>query len=676
MSKSLGDFYESITESSSTVRRGSLTLLAVGTYLLATAAEITHVQLVISDQQINLPLINIPVDLEKFYFIAPIIFICLQIKFTIQLFAHQDRVNLIRKKLSKKHWHKEKKLFLPIALFNLSQYSSFNQKYITWLLNSIFFVSTTIFPVAVLIFFQASFVPYHDAFYTTVHQMFCTLSILCAGLIYVRGKGKNLISRPKKVVQLAPIVLPFFILWMIVFVVDFPRTIEDNEKTIPILGIKLNDLFDRNIVIENEDLMSKKIDEITLSKLRIDALSNTLRALELQTSDENKSVYSEEFSSQLYKQSKSTEDGIRKQAERGIKILKGRNLSFATFNNVEMRKLNAVGVDFSHASFFHVDLEGSNVLSSNFSNVYIEKSNLSNIKAHQTNFTFSNLDSVEIDSGNFNRANFDNANIAFSKLMLSFLFNISAKESTWVMNDLSASAFSFSNFEEALFLMNNYQNTNFLNAETTHSRFFTRDFFIDDYQRVFGSSYASKKLTPEEIRTGFSQEYIAVSQLGLIEDVYESPESFFYKLKKTYEFFMSAAPDFPEPSLSAEQFDQLSIGVKVQKGGHQSLDAINYTNVDTFLKRKCLDNKSRKSIIKQMVDELPKNLSRVRWAKGIGDQDQLAAALDELIKSTLKSLQETCKPDITLKELNIPKKIPYLFRAVPSIEIRFIEHDL
>lgn len=177
---------EAVNESSDTVNTGWLIFLAIMAYLLVAVAGVTHKDLLLSSD-ISLPILQVKIDLTRFFLFAPILLVLFHIGIVSQL------VLLARKTLefdmamrliepTERRTH-PLRLELHNFFFVQAIAGPDRSRVMGTLLHGMSWLTLVVLPVVLLLYVQVVFLPYHDALITWVHRI--ALSVDIAMLVTV-----------------------------------------------------------------------------------------------------------------------------------------------------------------------------------------------------------------------------------------------------------------------------------------------------------------------------------------------------------------------------------------------------------------------------------------------------------------------------------------------------------
>jgi uncharacterized protein YjbI with pentapeptide repeats len=197
--KKLRPLLESLNQSCSTARNGWLFLLATVAYLFVTVISVTHRDLFF-DTPVKLPLLGTDVPLSRFFLFAPIAVILLWFGVLLQHSALHDKLNIFNARVaaSTKLAGRTRDDDLVDAIrMELSTY--FFAQYIAGpgqfrvrrgFLLVTFWATLGLAPLVVLLWFQISFLPFHDESVTAWHQFYVVLGLVLFLFLTPMARGR------------------------------------------------------------------------------------------------------------------------------------------------------------------------------------------------------------------------------------------------------------------------------------------------------------------------------------------------------------------------------------------------------------------------------------------------------------------------------------------------------
>lgn len=171
---------EAVNSSSDTAHTGWLIFIGTMSYLLVAVAGVTHKDLLLS-RDIALPLLQVNIELTRFFLFAPILLVLFHLGIVSQL------VMLARKALefdtairmlevSDKRTHP---LRLELSNFFFVQAIAGPERspVMSFFLHAMSWLTLILLPVFVLLYVQVAFLPYHDVMITWAHRIALTADI-------------------------------------------------------------------------------------------------------------------------------------------------------------------------------------------------------------------------------------------------------------------------------------------------------------------------------------------------------------------------------------------------------------------------------------------------------------------------------------------------------------------
>ncbi len=196
-----------LNEASSAARNAWLAFLALMTYLMVALAGVSHVDLLLNSP-VTLPLLGIDVELDRFFLFAPLVLLFVHGGLVIQHVMLARKVSALEEHMRAD----EEAEFHPLR-YELHSYF-FTQviagpprsPVFSAVLAGMMWFTLTAMPVLLLLYFQISFLPFHDEAITWAHRIYILLDIamlLLIGLFihapdtsFVRALWQTLIHRP------------------------------------------------------------------------------------------------------------------------------------------------------------------------------------------------------------------------------------------------------------------------------------------------------------------------------------------------------------------------------------------------------------------------------------------------------------------------------------------------
>ena len=177
---------EAVNRASDTVNTAWLIFLGVLSYLLITAAGVTHRDLLLNND-IPLPILQVKIDLARFFFFAPIILVLFHTGVVAQLvilarktLEFDTSIRLLEATERRTH-----PLRLELDNFFFVQGISGPERsnVMSVFLHGMSWLTLVVLPVLILLYIQVVFIPFHDVGITTAHRVALFADILMLATI-------------------------------------------------------------------------------------------------------------------------------------------------------------------------------------------------------------------------------------------------------------------------------------------------------------------------------------------------------------------------------------------------------------------------------------------------------------------------------------------------------------
>jgi uncharacterized protein YjbI with pentapeptide repeats len=194
------DLVGTVNDASSRAAALWLSFLTFMVYLTLTVGAVTH-EALLKQTPIKLPVLNVELPVVGFFWIAPIFFILFHFYLFLQLLILVRKVasynthlnDLIATEKEREEYRRRLDTFLIVQF--LSGTSEEREGITGKLLRSISVITLVVAPILMLLQFQLTFLPYHDAWVTWVHRFAVLVDIRLAWVFWFAirsGDGKIL----------------------------------------------------------------------------------------------------------------------------------------------------------------------------------------------------------------------------------------------------------------------------------------------------------------------------------------------------------------------------------------------------------------------------------------------------------------------------------------------------
>jgi hypothetical protein len=201
---------ENVNAASGSARNGWVVFIAVLAYLFVTLAGITHTDLLLNTP-VTLPILQTEIGLRGFFIFAPAVVLFLHIALLLQHVALSRKVREFHERVARQEGH----AFLRTHRLRLQLHSYFyvqaiagpsRSRLFSAFLHLMLSVTLWLLPLALLIYFQIVFLPYHDLEVTTAQRAYVLVDFLIFAMFwiflhfpasrYIAGLGQSIISYP------------------------------------------------------------------------------------------------------------------------------------------------------------------------------------------------------------------------------------------------------------------------------------------------------------------------------------------------------------------------------------------------------------------------------------------------------------------------------------------------
>ncbi|MEZ5856933.1 MAG: pentapeptide repeat-containing protein [Hyphomicrobiaceae bacterium] len=186
---------EAVNDSSDTVHTGWLIFIAIMSYLLVAVAGVTHKDLLLS-RDIPLPLLQVPIELTKFFLFAPIVLVLFHVGIVTQLVMLARKTLELDKALQMLEVTDRRTHPLRLELHNFFFVQAIagpeRSRIVSGLLHGLSWMTLVVLPVVLLLYVQISFLPYHDVTITWAHRIALVVDV---GMLALLGV---FLSRPEQ----------------------------------------------------------------------------------------------------------------------------------------------------------------------------------------------------------------------------------------------------------------------------------------------------------------------------------------------------------------------------------------------------------------------------------------------------------------------------------------------
>ncbi len=179
--ESLDTLLGSVNASSDTARNAWLAFLVLNVYLMITISGVSHADLLLNSSVV-LPLINVTIPLFSFFSIAPFMLVLVHLGLLVQHIVLANKLSHFSAQVSSREHDGQRnhpiRRNLTGYVFTQIMAGSKPPRAVRQLMGLMVFVTFIALPIALLVYFQIKFLPYHDVGVTHLHRFAITLEVV------------------------------------------------------------------------------------------------------------------------------------------------------------------------------------------------------------------------------------------------------------------------------------------------------------------------------------------------------------------------------------------------------------------------------------------------------------------------------------------------------------------
>ncbi len=452
---------EAVNSASDTVNTAWLIFLGVMSYLLITAAGVTHKDLLLSSN-IPLPILQVQIDLARFFFFAPIILVLFHTGVVSQMVLLARKALEFDKSIrlleaSDKRTHPlrlEADNFFFVQAIAGPERSSIMSAF----LHGMSWLTIVFLPVLILLYLQVVFLPYHDVTITTAHRVALIADIIMLSTIgtFLARSENSFFTAFRRTVAQHPITtmlttgLLVMVLLFSLFIATIPGEKLDRITDIlrgrsspfaansradssgyfgfmvpflkPSADGSLFNLFYRNLVVTDMDLVEDG--KVTAGEPTLNLRGRDLRYARLDRTDLHQADFTGAdiegasfVQADLRNVTMSCADIDRLLLGDDRKVVKCTDGKGANFTRARLTEAKMAGGDFAGAVFDHTQLEGADfryalLTNTDFTSANLQRADLSGgVILHGANFLTASLHGTDFTGAELTLANFLSASM-------------------------------------------------------------------------------------------------------------------------------------------------------------------------------------------------------------------------------------------------------------------------
>ena len=180
---------ESVNRASSVARAAHLTFVLFGVYLAVLVGSTTDVQLLVGTTS-RIPLLDVELPVVGLFVILPIIFFVLHLNLLILMFFLSRKIHHLQTLIGKSENGSEDDLLHlePFPFTHMLSGTFFREVFIRGLLKIYVFLTVIFFPIALILFTQIWFLPYHSEFANWLYRVLLTLDVIMMTGIWLSAR--------------------------------------------------------------------------------------------------------------------------------------------------------------------------------------------------------------------------------------------------------------------------------------------------------------------------------------------------------------------------------------------------------------------------------------------------------------------------------------------------------
>ncbi len=460
-------------------RTAWLFFLAIMAYFFVAIAGVSHEELLLN-KGVKLPILGIGLDLRSFFLFGPLVLLLVHFGLMVQHVMLSQKViafdNALRAKEDGPRRTHELRLELHSYFFTQALAGGVRSPVLGFFLHAMNWLSFVALPVLLFLFFQITFLPYHDVVTTWAHRIY-----LIADLIILTGVGIFL-RKPESSFWLAlwrtgrhhpvnflnALILMAGAFFLSMFVITIPDEWLDKKlSAIPGFRAEIDQQvgsnktekkyafvvtalmfegvtsesdgvihsilrFKRNLDVADRDLVPNREDKF--GEISRDLRKRDLRFARLDRSDLHRADLTDADLSGASLVGTNLKDArlscvgvddeldpLEEQSRENCTILSGANLRKADLRGVDLRLADLTGARFEDAKLQGAKLQQATLEGATFSRTNFQGANLSLANLKGADLSWADLQGVDLSVASLHNAKFEHtnltgANLAFARL--------------------------------------------------------------------------------------------------------------------------------------------------------------------------------------------------------------------------------------------------------------------
>ena len=488
----------SVNEASIAARNGWLFFLALLAYLFIAAASVSHKDLLLNTP-VTLPFLGIPLRLDSFFLFGPLVLLFVHFGLLVQhVLLSRKIIELDGILTEDEHWRGRRmhplRLEMHSYFYTQALAGANRSKVFATFLHGMVWLSLVLLPVFLILYFQVTFLPYHEEGITWAHRIYLIIElVILVGVgIFLRKPNANFWQALwRSGVQHST---NFFVtaglvgaaLFFSICVVTFPGEWIDRQLSkIPGVSVyankvfnvagqgtvearvfaptgyffagtgatadELKGLFHRNLIVVDEDLVSeveRSAEDISHSfrgrNLRFANLSRTdLRfadftdAILEHAKLEGTILKRARFGCQELREEATIDAKLEDYRERGCAMLSGANFTSADLTGADFRSTYSHGVRFDDAILNDVQFDSAILSATSFEAAKGAKTSFISSFLTEGNFTGAQMQGADFSGAVALGADFSSAQLVGATFSFSWLQGVNFSDARLNVADLT-----------------------------------------------------------------------------------------------------------------------------------------------------------------------------------------------------------------------------------------------
>jgi uncharacterized protein YjbI with pentapeptide repeats len=460
---------EAVNDSSDTAHTAWLIFIAVMAYLMIAVAGVTHRDLLL-ETPVSLPILQVNIQLAQFFQFAPVVLVLLHLGIVSQLallaretLEFDYAIRLLEATDRRTH---PLRLELNNFFFVQAIAGPYRSKVMSAFLHGMTWLTLVVLPVVLLIYIQATFLPYHDLTITWTHRIALLVDIgvlISIGIFLMRAETSFvqafLRTTSGHPLSFVATIIVLLCVWLFSFffatipgeqldrwtqrMLGFSNEDETEQaprylagSVAPSLAFKSEDsllgLFKRNLVVIDTDLVTDK--DVTPGEPSLNLRNRDLRFAKLDRSDLHQadltgadlrgaSLKGTDLRGAWLQCADPTQLLLVENREDiDCTIARRADFTRALLDGAHMIGVDLIIADLSEASLERAELSSAQIVGANFSSARLDKADLTGgVQAQGANFLLANMQGADLNGAQLQAADFSSADLTAAILSYAHL---------------------------------------------------------------------------------------------------------------------------------------------------------------------------------------------------------------------------------------------------------------